>query len=171
MSKSNGAPRAQPQTDAERRAKNAARKREVYWADPEQARATYNAKRARRLEHYKTVRRERRRQARVRAQGRDAARRYRQRYPEKIAAHRAVETAIRKGEIVVPTTCEVLGCSCDHDLALHHSSYRPQDVLKVTTLCRTHHGQLHRNGGEPLRLKASAGRRWARAPRHDDRPN
>jgi hypothetical protein len=69
--RSGRARRAPKMTAAERRAKNAARKRAVYWADPEKARAAYRVKRQRRLEHYRAKRRERRAAERVRAKERE----------------------------------------------------------------------------------------------------
>jgi hypothetical protein len=163
-----GARSAQPKDAAARKAEDAERFRARYWANPEKARHRNRAKRQRRLEHYREVQRQRRRRnaERIRAKARELSRLYRERHPERRAAHKAIERAIRKGEIVVPATCQVRGCSCKDGLAFHHSSYAPKDALKVDSLCRGHHGLLHRTG-EPLRLKASAGRRWVRAPRHE----
>jgi hypothetical protein len=157
-----GARSAQPKDAAARKAKDAERCRRKYWDNPEKVRERNRAKRQRRLEHYREVQRQRRRRnaERIRAKARELCHLYRQRHPERIAAHKAVEHAVRRGEIVIPTTCEVPGCSCTDGLAMHHSSYEPKDVLRVTGP----EPQLHRGRGKQLRLKASAGCRWARAP-------
>ena len=57
---------------------------------------------------------------------------------------------------------------CDRKDRLHAHHHRPDRPLDVVFLCQNpHHEFVHHIG--PLRLKASAGRRWARAPRHEAR--
>jgi hypothetical protein len=175
MSKRTGAREAQPQDDAARRAKDAERKRRAYWADSVKARAKSRAKRQRRLEHYRAMERARywreveKSRARARAfarspRGRElnrrAVARYKARHPERIRAQTEARAAARRGQIRIPTVCEVLGCSAT-DLHLHHPRYdRPLDVIAA---CRRHHEELHHRG--PLELKPGGRRRWARAPR------
>ena len=58
---------------------------------------------------------------------------------EKRAAHKAVERALRIGEMVAQP-CE--RCGTDHNVHAHHDDYaRP---LEVKWLCPLHHGERHR---------------------------
>ena len=62
---------------------------------------------------------------------------YRQRYPERKAAHQAVQTALRNGSLI-KRPCGVCGSIKSH---AHHDSYkRPLDVL---WLCHIHHMKRH----------------------------
>lgn len=159
------------------RAKDAARKRRKYWADPAAARAKGRAKRLRNLErcraqsrarywvnvdHNRALARERARSERGRASNRKAVERYRQRHPEIVAAHKATQRALRRGELKRPTVCEVLGCNHTERLHAHH--HRADRPLAVVYICQNpHHEHVHHIG--PLKLKDGAARRWARAPR------
>jgi len=59
-------------------------------------------------------------------------------HPEKYAAHKAVQNAIRRGEMS-RLACEVCGSEKSHG---HHEDYtKPLDVI---WLCRTHHMERHR---------------------------
>lgn len=55
--------------------------------------------------------------------------------PEKAAAHRAVDTAVRSGRLVRPSACQRCACSCvPHG---HHADY--SNPLDVEWLCRACH--------------------------------
>jgi hypothetical protein len=60
--------------------------------------------------------------------------------PEKRAAHIAVYSAIRRGDLV-RQPCEFCG---ETKVDAHHSSYLPEHHLDVVWLCRKHHLQLHK---------------------------
>ena len=125
---------------------DAARTRKRRRADPEKYRARSRA---------------RAKTARGRAINKAAVCRYEKRHPERVRARQAVHSAVKRGDIIVPSVCQVLGCSKNEDLHLHHPSYeRPLDVIAA---CRGHHEHLHHRG--PFELKPSAGRKWARKPR------
>jgi hypothetical protein len=148
----------------------AARKRAARAANPEAARAKDREKRQRRRRDPRFVERERARgRARARTpRGREINRacvqRYQRKHPERVRAQYQARAAAKRGEIKVAKVCEILGCGCADGLHLHHPRYdRPRDVIAT---CRHHHEELHHIG--PLRLKASAGRRWARAPQHHE---
>ncbi len=168
MSKRSGARRARPKmTAAERRRRDAARKRREYWADPVKARAKGRAKRQRRLEHYRAKEREahRRNIAKELAWARRSVARYRERHPAVIAAWEATKAVIRRGELAVATTCEALGCNQTTGLHVHHNTYEnPTRPSSITSLCRDHHRRCHVDGR--VKLRAGASRRWARAPQH-----
>jgi hypothetical protein len=174
MPTKNGARSAQPMSDAERRARDAERKRRAYWANPERARAQLRAKRQRNLDRCRAQQRarywrhvekerararERARSARGREINRKAVARYRQSHGEIVAAQHAAYRAMRRGELKVALVCEVKDCRETAHLHLHHPRYdRPRDVIRT---CR----DLHHRG--PLELKPGAGRKWARAPRRE----
>lgn len=64
-------------------------------------------------------------------------RQYRQRYPERAAAHNAVSNAIRDGRLA-RMPCEICG---DLKVHAHHTDYsKPLDVM---WLCRRHHLEQH----------------------------
>lgn len=54
-------------------------------------------------------------------------------------SHRRIHNQIRAGHIS-PKPCEVCGAS---KADAHHSSYLPQDALKVMWLCQVHHLEWH----------------------------
>jgi hypothetical protein len=138
-----------------------ARQRARYWANPEAARAKRRELRLRNLEKERARGRERARSPRGRELNRAAVKRYQQKYPARVAAQAQARAAAKRGEIKVPSVCQVLGCGCKDGLHLHHRRYdKPRDVIAV---CRLHHEEIHHRG--PLRLMASAERQWARAPR------
>lgn len=62
---------------------------------------------------------------------------WKQRNPEKIAAHRALNEAIRSGQ-VTRQPCEVCGAENTHG---HHDDYT--QPLTVRWLCPTHHKRAH----------------------------
>jgi hypothetical protein len=144
------------------------RRRELYWQCPEASRAKRRARYWRNVDRERARNREPARTARGRELNRAAVKRYQARHPERIAAQVAARSAIKRGDLKRPRTCEVLGCTNSHRLhAHHHRADRPFDVVH---LCQNpHHEYVHHIG--PLRLKASAGRKWARAPqRHEVNP-
>ena len=120
------------------------RHKEVYWSDPEAARAKERAYHGRNVE----ARREKMR------------RNYR-RYPEKYAARLKCHRAIKRGELVpqpcelVPQPCEVCG---DSKVEAHHDSY--DAPLEVRWLCKrdheAHHTAEHRRLREWSREGATA---------------
>lgn len=117
------------------------RKRQAWHADSER-----NRKRARRrywanVTEERRRGRERARSEKGRAVNRKAVARYKQRHPEKAAAHAAVKEALRTGTLVRPQTCEHPGCN-SRRLDAHHSDYSLP--LAVTWLCKTHHRERHR---------------------------
>ena len=77
-----------------------------------------------------------------------AVARYAARYPEKIAARRAVTSAIRRGLLNRAACCEAWGCVRTERLHAHHCNYeKPRDVV---WLCRPHHEHVHHEGRLPL---------------------
>ena len=77
-----------------------------------------------------------------------AAERWRERWPEKAAAHRAVALAIARGDLV-PQPCGVDGCDTGDQVQAHHPDY--SKPLEVEWLCVTHHHEEH------VRLRALEG--------------
>lgn len=61
---------------------------------------------------------------------------WRERNPEKVAAWRAVQEAVRTGELMVPDACE--RCGSDGPLDAHHADY--SKPLEVEWLCKPCHG-------------------------------
>lgn len=125
------------------------------------------ARRARNPEHFRAQARARidRRRDRVRSQNALAVQRYKERYPEKVAARRAVQRAIANADFIKPDVCQAKSCECRTGLIAHHSSYDGHRRLDVDWLCREHHERVHHNG--PVELKAGGSRKFARAPGHD----
>jgi len=68
------------------------------------------------------------------------ARRWRDKNPEKWAAHIAVKSAIRSGKLVKAERCE--NCGADKPEA-HHQSYEESQHLVVQWLCRPCHNKAH----------------------------
>jgi len=67
---------------------------------------------------------------------------YYRKYPEKNRAHKAVQIAIERGEIVKPSTCSKCG-EPHKNIQGHHEDYsKPLDVI---WLCPPCHGELHRD--------------------------
>ena len=162
---------------------DAARSRERYHRDPEATRARRRAVRARNPERYRERRqayyqrhveklraaaRERARTPRGRELNRQAVARYKTKHPNKVAAHKATQQAVRSGKLKRPECCEVQGCNQTKDLAMHHHRYDAQSVFKVTALCRRHHSELHAFK-EALPLKPTSARKWVRPPQHEAR--
>lgn len=103
-----------------------AQQRVAYWRDPEKHRERWRA---------------RQKTAETRARNYQAVKRWQAKHPEKLAAHRAVRAAIRRGDIGQPTVCSEPGCAATKDLARHHPNYaRP---LEFVVLCRIHHEAAH----------------------------
>lgn len=71
--------------------------------------------------------------------------RYRDKFPNKYAAHTAVNNAKRAGEIV-EQSCEKCG-GTDH-IHAHHDDYNKP--LEVRWLCAVHHKEWHDLNGEAL---------------------
>jgi hypothetical protein len=139
-----------------------ARRKAIYWADPEAARAKRRELRLRNIERERARGRERARSARGRELNRAAVRRYQERHPERVAAQHQARVAVRRGELKRPRCCQALGCTRTDRLHLHHNRYdRP---LAVEALCHLDHERAHH--ASPVRLKKSAAHRWARAPQH-----
>lgn len=68
---------------------------------------------------------------------------YRQKYPQKIKARKAIEVAIRTGKIVKASSslCDHCGQQAQH---YHHNSYEPENRLNVQALCNSCHTSTHR---------------------------
>ena len=66
-------------------------------------------------------------------------REWRRTYPERVAASKAVQRAVRNG-VLKKTVCWVCGEQKVHG---HHSSYAKDMVLLVVWLCRKHHQLAH----------------------------
>lgn len=130
---------------------DAEKRRQLRKADPERYRQRERANRMTRID-------------RVRIQNAAAVRRYEQRHPDRVRAHRIARRALARGEIKKPDCCEVLGCRC-REIEMHHVDYRkPKDVIFVCNARgANHHERIHHE--RPLPLKPGAGRKYARAPR------
>jgi hypothetical protein len=89
--------------------------------------------------------------------------RWRAANPDAIAAHAAVDVAIRSGEIVPAKTCQAHGCKKRNGLASHHNSYAANRRKRVVWLCRHHHRTVHTGRNVPL--KKSAPCKVASAPK------
>jgi hypothetical protein len=89
--------------------------------------------------------------------------RWRAANPDAIAAHAAVDEAMRAGGIVPAKTCQAEGCRRRKSLHSHHNSYAASQRTRVLWLCRDHHGAVHT--GRPVPLKKSAHCKLAKAPK------
>jgi hypothetical protein len=65
---------------------------------------------------------------------------YKKRFPNKLAAHRYVELAVKFGHLVRPEKCDV--CSAGTNIQAHHHDY--DKPLEVQWLCSVCHGLQHR---------------------------
>jgi hypothetical protein len=81
---------------------------------------------------------------------------------EAIEAQRAVDRAIRAGEIVPAKSCQAAGCKRRSGLASHHNSYAANRRKRVVWLCNQHHRITH--SGRNVPLKRTAPVKFARAP-------
>jgi hypothetical protein len=82
--------------------------------------------------------------------------------PEKIACHRELRRAVRRGEVTRPLACEVIGCGSAGKLHGHHVNYRrPRDVIFA---CPRHHEAIHHDGPQPLKANVRTQRKYARPP-------
>ena len=82
--------------------------------------------------------------------------------PDAIAAHLAVDKALKDGELVPAKTCQAHGCRKRRSLSSHHNSYAPNRRKAVVWLCAQHHRQTH--SGQPVPLKKTAPCKLAKAP-------
>ena len=74
------------------------------------------------------------------------SKRWNQRHPERIKAHRDVNYAIRRGRLV-KGPCEHAGAECKGSIEAHHDDYTKP--LEVRWLCKGHHKEADaaRRGG------------------------
>ncbi len=101
----------------------------------------------------------RRQQEREADRLREACREYHARNPEKIAAHKAVRLALKKGTLEKPSYCQDCGAAnTDLEIQGHHFDY--SKPLEVEWLCRSCHGKRHR---VPNRVAGSTRRKQDRA--------
>ena len=110
----------------ERRAAHAAEMRALYWSDPSVKEAMNAYAKRYAAEHPEAIR--------------DGVRRWRARHPEKVAAHLAVQRAVRRGELM-KAPC---WCGEPRVYAHHHNGYAEDHVLDIVWLCGAHHRQAHR---------------------------
>jgi len=74
-----------------------------------------------------------------RSLARDMADRYKNKNPEKVAAHQELAKALRKETLFRPNVCEI--CNRECSVEGHHEDYlKPLDV---NWLCRTCHNSVH----------------------------
>jgi len=73
----------------------------------------------------------------MRENDRRRAREFREHYPHVIRAQRAVGAALRRGDLVRPSTCSRCGKVCKPEA--HHHSYELEDLLDVEWLCKECH--------------------------------
>lgn len=72
--------------------------------------------------------------------------RYKEKYPDKARAHKAVLDAVYTGRLVKPAACEDCGEATEKSkLDGHHKDYAAK--LDVEWLCRRCHGRLHLDQG------------------------
>lgn len=69
-----------------------------------------------------------------------SAEKKRQNSPQKVAARNAVNAAVKRGELLKPTDCEM--CGQQRKVAGHHDDY--SKPLQVRWLCAACHGKEHR---------------------------
>lgn len=86
----------------------------------------------------------------------EARRRKRERYaannPEKAAAHKAVEKAVRAGELIKASQCE--DCGAEGPLHGHHEDYgKPLEVDWLCTYCHVEADRRWREGGREDRRR------------------
>lgn len=72
----------------------------------------------------------------------NSTQKYRQKYPEKRYAHDAVYRAIKKGELVRPTHCQLCDEQCKTEA--HHSSYDNNRRTSICWLCKECHEKITR---------------------------
>jgi hypothetical protein len=66
------------------------------------------------------------------------------RNPEKRAAHIAVESAVKRGDLIKPSACEI--CGFPSTLSAHHADYT--EPLIVVWLCGPCHKDVHRKSNQ-----------------------
>jgi hypothetical protein len=76
-------------------------------------------------------------------------REWRKTYPAKYKAHQAVSSAIKKGILLKPTTCD--SCASEQRIVAHHADYLKP--LEVEWLCDSCHNKWHLENGEGLNAK------------------
>lgn len=84
------------------------------------------------------------------------------RNPDAVAAKLVARKAVKRGEIKVPTVCQVKGCRTKANLEGHHVSYARKFRKRLVHVCPKHHRRLHQ--GEQLALKRGAQFKTAKAP-------
>jgi|TARA_Y100000310_G_C20582444_1_gene763689 hypothetical protein len=67
---------------------------------------------------------------------------YLAKYPEKAKARELVCTALKYGRLTRPSSCSECGEECKPEA--HHHSYKVEDALDVTWLCRSCHVAEHK---------------------------
>lgn len=80
--------------------------------------------------------------ARLAEQMRISAWNHYRKFPEKIAARKAVLKALNSGALVRPDICSK--CGKIDDIEAHHDSYAPEQRLNVRWLCKKCHSAYHR---------------------------
>lgn len=142
------------------------RGKDRYWKDPEGSRRRRRASWWGNLESNRARGRRYARSKRGRVLNRAAVARWRGKNAEKVKAQRALQRAIRRGQIVKPTECQVRECTLPANHG-HHPRYdRPLDAVFV---CTNHHEHVHHVGA--LKLKDGLKRRFARPPSPPTRPD
>jgi hypothetical protein len=110
-------------------------KRQGYWCKPCRSRASIDSAK----KHRTTKRKNNNAYASRRSNKRsEETFKWRSNHPEKVTAHRAVQTAIRNGSLV-KQACEICGGTIR--IHAHHDDY--EKVLDVNWLCHTHHMERH----------------------------
>ena len=94
------------------------------------------------------------------ASNRVAVAKYKKNNPHKVRARHLVKSAIQRGELSKPSMCQAFRCT-NSVVHAHHADYAKP--LDVSWLCPDHHEHVHHLG--PVRLKPSASRKYARAPK------
>lgn len=147
---------------------DAERVRKARTANVERARALARRKYWADVDRSRREARERAKTERSRKINCAAVRRYRKKHPARVRAQQLLRLAIKRGDIVRPSACQIAGCNRSDRLHAHHADYdRP---LQVIFVCAEHHEHIHHVG--PLLLKAPVGRRkHAVAPPETFRPH
>lgn len=122
---------------------HSARIRAKYAADPSYAEIYRRAARESYGDEWRRARKDLRDRAYRAAQpsvGTRSTKAYKQRHPQRIAAHDAVRRALRSGRLI-RETCQLCGIRRTH--AHHHRGYAPEHHLDVVWLCPAHHRAVH----------------------------
>jgi ribosomal protein S27AE len=111
-----------------------------YYSENAQKLAIKNRFRA--LEYRKIVNLDPIKKERLAEQRRISAGNHFHKFPEKIAARKAVFKAINSGVLVRPDVCSE--CGKMDEIQAHHDSYAPEHRLNVRWLCKKCHSTYHR---------------------------